>query len=219
MSILNDKFDKIFVISSHPTYNRLNNIKNIFQGFGISYELIISPDKRYFDDYSLVDKKNIWIGSGNKSLISANESILLKSKIEKYKSICVFEDDVFFTSDYLKILINFFKELNDDWQILNLGYHAHSNVNMNSKNKVHKIIKDDVIVGTHAVCYKENIYDELLTEFSKNKYPIDWFLDKTIYYKYMSYIPTDRIFYASSYRRCECDFDADYKLYKSEICF
>tara|TARA_S200002703_G_scaffold126666_2_gene113235 strand:- start:3752 stop:4411 length:660 start_codon:yes stop_codon:yes gene_type:complete len=219
MSILNDKFDKVFVISSHPTYNRLNNINHIFQEFDISYELIISPDKRYFDDYSLIDKKNIWVGSGNKSLISANESILLKSKIEKYKSICVFEDDVFFEKNHLKMLSDFFKELNDDWQILNLGYHAHSNVSVNFSNKVHRIKKDDVIIGTHVICYKENIFDELLTELSKNKYPIDWFLDKTIYYKYMSYIPTDRIFYASSYRRCECDSDADYKLYKSEICF
>jgi hypothetical protein len=218
MNILNDKFDKVFVISSHSTYHRLNNIKDKFHDLGISYELIISPDKRYFDDYSTIDKIE-WIGSGNKSLISANESILLKSKIEKYNSICIFEDDVFFTPDYLKMLINFFKELADDWQILNLGYHAHSNVNMNSKNKVHKIIKDDVIIGTHAVCYRENIYDELLRGFLQNKYPIDWFLYKTIYYKYVSYIPTDKIFCASSYRKHEVDINEDYKLYKSEICF
>ena len=178
MSILNDKFDKVFVISSHPTYNRLNNINRIFQEFDISYELIISPDKRYFDDYSLIDKKNIWVGSGNKSLISANESILLKSKIEKYKSICVFEDDVFFEKNHLKMLSDFFKELNDDWQILNLGYQDVQNI------IIHTLI--DITIATEFADRIVNIYrkDTLCTPEYINRYTYEFTifppLDKSI---------------------------------------
>lgn len=206
-SILNTYVEKIYVITCFESYERLNTNAFITDDF----ELIVAPKQTYFtsvsEDYC----------AGAVSLASANESIILKSKLKGYKSICIIEDDIYPSENYIEKVQNFFNSV-DNWDILNLGYHAHSTVNgLNTDDVYHRVTADDDITGTHCMVYKHTVYDYLLNLYNDNTNPIDWMLSKNVYTKFKSYIPTDKIFYCSSYREKEADRNESYKQFESVI--
>lgn len=215
MNILNQIFEKIYVISSFPTQNRLNDLMQFFYSEYINYELIIATKKKYFHDYN--DEK-LWLGKGNFSLLSANESIFLKEFYIKSKTFCVLEDDIFFDKNYKKKLQLSFNELPPDWQVLNLGYHINSSINHNnSSDTFSKLINKEHFVGTHIIGYKSTVIPFLLEKIENNKFPMDYFLNN-IKSEINLYNIVDKIFYASSFRNDELDKFEFYKRYKSEIC-
>lgn len=206
-SILSNYFEKVYVITCFESYERLNPNSFITD----DYELVVAPKQQYFksvsDDYC----------SGAISLASANQSIILKSKLKGYKSICILEDDIFHIPNYKPKLEKFFNHV-ENWDILNLGFHVDSKINFKSDNSIyHRLTTDDVVIGTHIMGYKHTVYDFLLDKYKNNNSPIDWFLDKIIYSEFKSYVPTDKIFYCSSYREKDKDKDESYKKYKSVI--
>lgn len=214
MNILNQFFKKIYVISSYPTQNRLNDLIPFLNKENIECELVISPKKKYFDDEN---NEGRWLGKGNFSLISANESVFLKESYLKSESFCILEDDVFFDINYKEKLNLFFKDVPNDWEILNLGYHAHTSISFNDNLSYYKLKRDEQIVGTHFLAYKNNVINYTLEKIESEIYPIDWFLSKTIYPNFNTYTCMDKIFYASSYRECELDKSEFYKKYISRI--
>jgi hypothetical protein len=216
MNILNQFFEKIYVISSYPTQNRLNDLIPFLNKENIQYELVIAPKKKYFKpDYNIT-----LANEGNQSLTSVNESIFLKELYIKSDSFCVIEDDVFFDLDYEIKLTNFFNQLPSDWDILNLGYHDHSSINskMITDISYYKLNKNEEIVGTHIISYKKHTVQHLLNVIENSIYPMDWFLTRNVYSQFNTYTCTDKIFYQSSYRSYESDKNESYKKYKSEIC-
>lgn len=213
MNTLNKIFDKIYVISSYTTQNRLNYLIPFLNNESIKYELVIAPKKKYFKD---LNDNDLWVGTGAFSLLSANESILLKEYYLKSDTFCVIEDDIFFNTNYKTMLETLFANLPTDWEIINLGYHAMSNIDINTSKSYHKLGNNDIF-GTHIVAYKNKVVFDLLNKLEGNQIPIDLFLLNEIYPKYNSYTCMDKIFYASSYREYETDKNAFYKKYKSEI--
>ncbi len=207
---MNQYFDKIFLISSFDTQNRLSDISEFLNKENIKYELIIAPKKKYFN--------NITIGTGAQSLISVNESIFLKCKLENIKTFCILEDDLQFGENYKKLLDNFMNIVPSTWDILNLGYHV------NSKN----IVGDlgyckfqggkHVIVGTHIVCYKNCVIDLFLNESETTSlHPLDLLLQHTIYPRVDTYTSVDKMFYGGSFRSWTPDKHLFYKKYVSSI--
>lgn len=217
MNVLNQLFDKIYVISSFSTQNRISDLVGFLNNEDIKHELIIAPKKKYFGDYN---DENLWVGKGAFSLLSANESIFLKEFHIKSNTFCILEDDIFFDSNYKNKLLLLKNELPTDWEIFNLGYHEHTPINskLNNKNICYKLEKVDEIVGTHIVAYKNNTVSFLIDNIEVNKLPMDWFLNKKIYSNFNSYMNVDKIFYASSFRDYELNKTVSYKKYKSEIC-
>ncbi len=216
MNILNNFFNKIYVISSYPTQNRLNDLIPFLNKENIQFELIISPKKKYFED---INGEGLWVGKGNFSLLSANESILLKESYTKSESFCVLEDDICLDVEYKNKLIFLFNKLPIDWNILNLGFHKNTPINdkLCKSDSFYKLQYLEELVGSHIVAYKRETVSFLLNGIEKNKLPMDWFLSKTIYPNFDTYMCTDKIFYASSYREYESDKNEFYKKYKSEI--
>jgi len=212
MNILNKFFDKIYIITSYPTQNRLNDLISFLNTECISYELIVAPKKKYFKP----DYDKTLVNESAQSLISANESILLKEKVIQSKSFCVIEDDIYFDKNYYDKSILFFANIPSDWEILNLGYHKNTSLLYNN-TLYYKLKQNEEIVGTHFVAYKNNVLNYMLEKIDINIYPMDWFLTKTIYSNFNTYTCIDKIFYASSYRDYESDKNEYYKKYKSEI--
>lgn len=213
---MNQFFKKIYVISSYPTQNRLNDLIPFLNKENIQYELIISPKKKYFDDKN---DEGQWLGhKGDFSLISANESVFLKESYLKSESFCILEDDIWFDINYKEKLNLFFADVPNDWEILNLGYHPHTSTSFNDNLSYYKLKRDEQIVGTPFVAYKNNVINYILEKIESNIEPMDWFLSKTIYPNFNTYICMDKIFYQSSYRSYELDKNESYKKYKSEIC-
>jgi hypothetical protein len=217
MNILNRFFDKIYVISSFSTQNRITNLIQFLNTNDVKYEFVIAPKKKYFDDYN---QENLWLGKGAFSLLSVNESIFLKEFYIKSKSFCILEDDIWFDSNYKEKLNVFFERLPNSWDVLNLGYHKNTPLNQKfdaSPLPYYKLNADEEIVGTHFVAYKNNVVQYILDKIEHNGYPMDWFLSKAIYPNFNTYTCTDKIFYASSYREYESDKSEFYKKYKSQI--
>jgi len=214
MNVLNKQFNKIYLISSYPTQNRINDVISFFIKENIECELVIAPKKKYFKpDYNIT-----LVNEGNQSLISANESIFLKESYLKSESFCIIEDDIFFDDDYIIKLTNLFDFLPYDWDILNLGYHEYSPINskLNDEKLYYKLDKNEEIVGTHIVSYKKHLVEYLLNTIDNCIYPIDWFLTRNIYSNFNTYTCCNKIFYSSSFRKNE-NKDSFYKKYKSEI--
>lgn len=217
MNILNQIFDKIYIISSYSTQNRINNIIEYLNKKNIHYELVISPKKKYFGDNN---NEGLWLGQGAFSLLSANESIFLKEFYIKSESFCILEDDIFFVEDYDKKIKLLMERLPDDWQILNLGYHTNTLLysKIDNDEVYYKLKIGESVIGTHFVSYKNDVVKYILDKIDINVYPMDWFLNKTIYCNFNTYICSDKIFYASSFRNYESDKDMFYKKYPSQIC-
>jgi len=214
MNVINQFFEKVYIISSDSTRNRIPDLLDFLKTENINYELIFAPKKKYFNDYN--DEK-LWLGKGAFSLISANESIFLKELYLKSKSFCILEDDIWFDINYEEKLNLFFNNIPNDWEIFNLGYHKNTFTPFNNNLLHYKLKNDEEIVGTHFVAYRHNTINYILEKIESNLYPMDWFLSKTIYSKFDTYMCTDKIFYASSYREYESDKNEFYKKYKSEI--
>jgi hypothetical protein len=217
MNVLNKSFSKIYIISSYATQNRLNDLLPFLNDENISYELVISPKKKYFKD--AVDDNSL-MEMGSYSLLSVNESIFLKESYIKSDSFLIFEDDVSFDMNYIEKLKLFINQIPKNWDIINVGYHAHNN-HLHSKfsefDNIYNLQDKEEIVGTHAVAYKNNTVNFILNSIETSIYPLDWFLSKNVYPNFNVYIPVDKIFYASSYRNYETDKNEFYKKYKSEI--
>lgn len=214
MNILNKFFDKIYFVSSFSTQNRINDLSQFLKIHDINYELVIAPKKKYFGDYN--DEK-LWLGKGAFSLLSANESIFLKEFYIKSKSFCILEDDIWFDLNYKDKLNFLFEQLPNEWEILNLGYHKNTPVFSDINIPYYKLKRNDEIVGTHFLAYKNININYILEKIESNIYPMDWFLSKAIYPNFNTYTCTDKIFYASSYREYESDKSEFYKKYKSQI--
>lgn len=214
MNVLNKYFDKLYLISSYPTQNRINDIVSFFKKENIECELVIAPKKKYFKpDYNVT-----LANEGNQSLTSANESIFLKELYLQSESFCIMEDDIFFDNDYIIKLTNLFNILPHEWDILNLGYHEHSPINskLSCEKLYYKLNKNEEIVGTHIVSYKKHVVKYLLNAIDNCIYPMDWFLTRNVYSDFNVYTCSDKIFYSSSFRKSE-NKDVFYKKYKSEI--
>lgn len=216
MNVLNKYFNKVYVISSYATQNRLNDLIPFLNKESIEFELIIAPKKKYFDTEN---EDGLWLGQGNFSCLCANESIFLKEYYEKSESFCILEDDIHFDIDYCDKLINFFNKLPFNWEILNLGFNRTTPINEKifQSDTFYKLQNNEEITGTHIVCYKKNLVPFILDKIEKNKVPIDWFLNRNIYSHFNTYTCVNKIFYGSSFRNSDQGSLDFYTKYKSEV--
>lgn len=213
MNILNEKFAKLYIISSYNTQNRLNDLYPFFNQENIDVEIVIGPKKKYIKpDYT---KTNC--SEGTQSHISATESIFLKESYLKSETFCIMEDDVFFDKNYKNKVDKFFSNLPTDWDVVNLGYHEYTTLNINYGFPTYKIVKGERITGAHILGYKHHTVEFIKNVIENCVWPWDWFLNDEVYPHFNTYVPTERIFYASSYRDCDPIQDFNYPKYKSSV--
>ena len=213
MNVLNKYFNKIYIISSYSTQNRLIDLIPFFAKENIDLEIVIGPKKKYFNP----DYTKTHCSEGTQSHISATESIFLKESHLKSDTFCIMEDDVFFDSNYSEKLMNFFTELPSDWDIVNLGYHEYTSLKINPNKLYYKIDNQERICGAHIVGYKHHVVDHVKNVIGKCIYPWDWFLNDDVYPHFKTYVPTEHIVYGSSYRENENNKHLFYKKYASSV--
>jgi hypothetical protein len=210
---MNNFFNKIYIISSYDTKNRLSELIPFLKNEGIDVEIVIAPKKEYFiPDFSKTCKSK-----GAFSHISAAESIFLKESFLKSDTFCIMEDDIFFADDYINKLNLFFSKLSDDWEILNLGFHEYNNFKSKTSNLFYKLKTEDRICGAHIVAYKNKTVPFLIDKLNICEHPMDWFLCDHIYPNFNTYLCLDNIFYGSSYRENENNKHLYYKKYESSL--
>jgi len=219
-NIFNKKFDKVYLITSPLTYKeRLQNIQRIKNQ--INLQLIVSTHK---DNIIKIDN----VRQSDLSLNNSYYSIFIDAIINNYNTICTLEDDLFLTKGYSKLLKKYFKSIDENWDVLNLGYHVHGEYYINDKKTwslkyddesiiFHKIKKPEEIIGTHCMAFKSTIFKHIIEKLKSNTEPMDYFMYKNVYYDFNCYQLRKKLFYGSSYRDYEYDSKYFYKKFKSSI--
>ena len=135
MNILHQQFKKLYVISSYITQNRLNDLYKFFDQENINAEIVIGPKKKYFKQ----DYTKTHCSEGTQSHISATESIFLKETYLKSDTFCIMEDDALFDENYKIKFDKFFNSLPSDWEVINLGFHEYTNLNVDYNSPYYKL--------------------------------------------------------------------------------
>ena len=119
--MINSLVDKIFLITTLNS-SRFDYISNHLKENNINCELFIATNYKLFSN----DTKVIDSGEETRpalSLLSAFISIIYSAKLHNYNSIAILEDDCFFAENWKEKFQNFYSNIPNDWDLINLGYH------------------------------------------------------------------------------------------------
>lgn len=210
MNVLNQYFDKIYVITSYFHKARIEYIKELFHKENIKFDFHYAVHPDFLDEYPLhaylkylKDNNQSDTLPSSKYRISASIShlqVLRQFQYSNYKNVLIFEDDVTFENDYQNKLLNFMNSLPNNWDILNLGRNYSYNDDQVIKfNNLVNIPKN--LYGAHAYVFSRNKIEEFCEYFEDTKqlpYGPDPHFVKMYNGKYKCYCPSEYIIGALS---------------------
>ena len=125
MNVINKYFDNVFVITTSVETERQKYITEYLNSEGIQYNLRTAVPANFLQVYETVDLWNApaRTSKGNVSLCLAYLSIFSECLYTNKHKLLILEDDVEFEPDYQEKFELFMNNLNNDWDVLNLGYH------------------------------------------------------------------------------------------------
>lgn len=181
--MINNFFDKIYVISCLDNVDRHQYIIKHFNDNNIKFEFKPSIDHNFFKNDRKISAQNI-------SLIQSHRQCILESKLNCYKRILICEDDVNFVEFVYEVFSEFIKVLPEDWHFLQLGNQSGETI---EKFLFRKKIKDNLYkflwgTGSHCIGINSNIYDVCINNLFSENEPID-FLYYKLFEKYNCYCP------------------------------
>lgn len=200
--MINSLVDKIFLITTLNS-SRFDYISNHLKENNINCELFIATNYKLFSN----DTKVIDSGEETRpalSLLSAFISIIYSAKLHNYNSIAILEDDCFFAENWKEKFQNFYSNIPNDWDLINLGYHP-----LHESDTIKEKINDFVYKPlnyhhtTHCMVVKNTCFDEYININNKFKYtmPSDYVFNEI--YKnpsYKSFYPVEKFVYQLSVR-------------------
>ena len=200
--MINGLVDKIFLITTLNS-SRFDYISNHLKENNINCELFIATNYKLFSN----DTKVIDSGEETRpalSLLSAFISIIYSAKLHNYNSIAILEDDCFFAENWKEKFQNFYSNIPNDWDLINLGYHP-----LHESDTIKEKINDFVYKPlnyhhtTHCMVVKNTCFDEYININNKFKYtmPSDYVFNEI--YKnpsYKSFYPVEKFVYQLSVR-------------------
>ncbi len=229
MNVLNQYFDKIYVITSYFHEHRIKYINEMFKKENIKFDFhyAVHPD---FLDGSIIESYLNYLKNNNqidtlptsKYRISATIShlqVLRQFQYSNYTNVLVFEDDVSFEPDYQNKLINFIKNVPVDWDILNLGRnYTYKESNVEKHTQYVNIPKD--LYGAHAYAFSKNKIEEFC-EYLEKPHQLPWGPDphyvKMYYNGYKCYCPSEFIVGALSTHFKDLNFEKTKEKFESFI--
>lgn len=180
---INSYFDKIYCLNLEKREDRwlkvnkefTKNSINVTRFKAISEDMISDTEFNSLKNkYNVNNLSNIELSlygliENKKSLACLNThlKIIKDAKLNKYKRILIFEDDVLISNDF-KERISTIESL--DWEILYLGA---SQFNWNNIEVENNFYKSKSTLGTFAYCLSDSIYDELISLIGSRKRSID----------------------------------------------
>lgn len=195
-SILNSFCDKVYVIALKENADNKKNISKYLKRYNINFEFIdaVSGSKskiaqKYFVQYLLWDfdhektheleqkyKKKLVSSPNAFGLSLTYKKIFTQAIKNKYKNICVLEEDFIFSKDIELHLSNFLNH-NKDFDLLYLGCSQHFWKDI----KIHNIPNTSTryyeapnyIDGSFGTIYSLKIYKQILEQVNKFNAPFD----------------------------------------------
>lgn len=170
-------FDAIYCINLNKRSDRWKSMQDEFSKHEILNNVV---------RFSAVEKKDGRIGC-----LKSHIEILKLAKKNKYKNVLVFEDDIkILVDNFSDITKTAFEQLPEKWDLFYLGANLHRQLPNYSDNLV-KILQG---FTTHAICYNESVYDEIINKFNNvNEIKsindiIDVWLSNTIQSRFNSFL-------------------------------
>jgi len=169
MSILSKYFDKVYCINLKRRSDIWEKDKVEFSKFGFDeverYEAI--DGKEY--DWSNI-KHNPSLLVGELGLIETNINIIKEAMSKKYKSVLIFEDDVYFTKEINK-LEEYMAVLPSNWDMIYFGgNHSYGSTPENVNEKILKLTKT---YTTHCIVIRDTLYETIIAMTETRKKQID----------------------------------------------
>ncbi len=145
--LLENYFDKIFVVSIERAKDRHIQVKKQLEG--LSFDFFWGADKQLFDWEKIkkghevydeiISKKHNRVGkamnAGEVACALSHRKLYEHIVEQKYQRVLIFEDDIVPLTENLSQLPAVFNELPDDWQLVYFGYSKHEKVTDALKRK------------------------------------------------------------------------------------
>jgi hypothetical protein len=175
MHVLNRLFSKVFLITTEPPNSRLEYFVEYYNSIGLNYDLRVATNSSYFKK---VYDGSFEINEQEQSLESAYASIFYESYYKKLDNIVILEDDNRFVENFEELFLQFYKNVPDDWDFLNLssyqlGYHKNKeNYIVTSVNEYVDKIK--IKHSSNCTIFRNtNTYKMIADKIVGCKYPVD----------------------------------------------
>jgi len=177
---INNFVSHIYIINLKNDLIRRNYINILMKKYNINYELII-VDK--ITNFNIINNNNTFRTAGEMGCYLSHMYCLNDAKINNYNNIIIFEDDIIFHKQFLKLFENTIL-CNNDANILLLGASDYNFKNNNCKlintytNTYIPHINTSFLYGTYSIYYTFTGINDMFSY--KLKYP-SHFDDKLIY--------------------------------------
>jgi len=173
---INSYFDKIYCLNLDRRVDRWEIVDHMFKKNNINVERFSAIDGEKISDLEFSDTGLDEDQCSNKGLIENKNSlacllshleIIKEAKLNNYKRILIFEDDVVFSKSFKKDIS---KIESYNWKLLYLGASQFDWENIEISNNHYKCRKT---LGTFAYAIDSSIYDDIIGVLSKREKSID----------------------------------------------
>jgi len=165
-----DRFDKVYCINLDRRPDRLENFQNQVSKYNLGeFERFSAYDRDKLD----LSKYPTSLNPGVIGLLLSNLEIIIKSKINKYKTILILEDDCVF-NDEISNIDSYFEKLPTDWDLLYMGGNHNTHMGYKPPTQVNdKIVKLHNTYSTHFVGINERMFNIIENSLNNLNKPID----------------------------------------------
>ncbi len=166
---VNTHFDKLYCINLPRRPDRLSHVKEQFSKYNLNVTIFPAVDGR-----EEKHKYSTPLNAGELGVILSNIEILTKAKENKYATIAIMEDDIYF-SDEINNIDEYIASLPEDWHVFYLS----SNQNVHQRDVMPPVRINDKVLklhhsyAAHFVAIKEEMYDVILNEIKALNVPYD----------------------------------------------
>ena len=180
---INEYFDKIYCINLDSKKDKWRRVKREFESNSIEVERFSAIDGSLIDEKEfneLLDKYNPYRLSGESASLNglienknslgcllSHLEIIKQAKLNNYKRVLIFEDDVILSNDFNVKIKNISKL---DWSILYLGA---SQFNWNKIEEKGDFYLCKNTLGTFAYAIDSSIYDDLINLLETKRKSVD----------------------------------------------
>ena len=154
MSIVNNFFDKVYVLSIKRLTKRQEHIKKHFKERNIEFEFVFGFDKDTLNmnEYNINKKKKL--DSFQIANILSHKCVWEEILKNNYENCLICEDDVFLPDFFENKFSQFIKNLDNKWDILQFGWQPYKYIPKG--NNINKYVRKNLSFIAGAHCYGIN---------------------------------------------------------------
>lgn len=185
---------KIYLINLARRWDRKRAVERQLRNLNLKHEILVATDgfKLIEEFESLVKEGNRFNSPGHLGCLYSHINAVRRAKQNGYKTLLIFEDDIYFHKNFWGILDNTYAP--DDWDILYLGAKDLTRIYSVNELQVYRAFQT---FGRFAYIIHERMYDGLLHLWEKKNKHGDRYLVDDVQPVYNCYVMKDNVVIAN----------------------